>query len=420
VDFAVSDKTKALVAEVRRFLEAEVYPLERGLAAGRFRALLPALAAARARVRALGLFAPPLPPEWGGMGLSLLEFAHVAEALGRTPLGHYVFNCQAPDIGNMELLLRHGSEAQKARFLAPLARGEIRSCFSMVEPDFPGSNPTWMATSARREGAGYAIEGRKWFTSAADGAAFAVVMAITNPEQERHFRASLLIVPCDTPGFEIVRNIPVMGEPGEDYASHAEVRYRGCRVPEENRIGPEGAGFALAQERLGPGRIHHCMRWIGIAERAFDLLCARACSREIAPGKPLGTRGPVREWIAESRAEIDAARLLVLEAAWKIDREGAPAAREQISLIKFFVAGVMQRALDRAIQAHGAAGLTDETPLAYWWRHERAARIYDGPDEVHKESVAKRILARYGLEEGRPPRRAGAAGGPSAASPEVE
>jgi alkylation response protein AidB-like acyl-CoA dehydrogenase len=400
MDFEVPERVRAIAAQVRELLERDVYPLEPAAATGGFRTILPALHAARDRVRALGLLAPHMPREWGGAGLTLTEFAHVSEALGRSPLGHYVFNCQAPDAGNMELLLRHGSDEQRARLLAPLVRGEIRSCFSMTEPDLPGSNPTWLATRAEREGGDYVIRGRKWFTSSAEGAAFAIVMAVTDPEAEPHVRASQIVVPCDTPGFRIVRNIPVMGERGEDYASHAEVVYEGCRVPESNRIGAEGAGFALAQERLGPGRIHHCMRWVGICERAFDLLVGRAATRLVAPGKPLGTRQMVQEWIAESRAEIDAARLMVLETAWTIDRDGAYAARERISTIKFFVAGVMQRVLDRAIQAHGALGFTDETPLAYWWRHERAARIYDGPDEVHKAAVAKRILRARGLDFG--------------------
>lgn len=407
MDFTIPEKVQAIAASVRTFLEKEVYPLEPRAAADGFRSVLPALEEKRAAVRRLGLFAPPMPTAWGGMGLPLAEFAHVSEALGRSPLGHYVFNCQAPDLGNMELLLQHGSEEQKERLLGPLVRGEIRSCFSMTEPDFPGSNPTWMATTAAKDGADYVIEGRKWFTSSAEGARFAIVMAITTPAAEPHLRASLIVVPCGAPGFRIVRNISVMGERGEDYASHAEVAYERCRVPQANRIGAEGLGFALAQERLGPGRIHHCMRWIGICERAFDLMCARAGAREIAPGKPLASRQIVQEWIAESRAEINAARLMVLECAWRIDRDGAHAAREEISTIKFFVAGVLGRVLDRAIQTHGALGLTDDTPLAWWYRTERAARIYDGPDEVHKMLVAKRILRARGIElgEGDRPRR---------------
>lgn len=268
----------------------------------------------------------------------------------------------------------------------------------MTEPDFAGSNPVWLGTAARREGDEYVLDGRKWFTSSAEGAAFCVVMSVTNPDAQLHERASMIVVPLDTPGFSLVRNLPVMGETGSDWMSHAEVRLEGVRVPVTNRIGEEGAGFTLAQERLGPGRIHHCMRWIGICERAFDLMCTRAADRELSPGEPLGTRQIVHAWIAESRAAIDAARLMVLRTAWRIDREGARAARDDVSLIKFQVAGVLQEVLDRAIQVHGGYGLLDELPLAFWWRHERASRIYDGPDEVHKTSVARRILARYGMQ----------------------
>jgi alkylation response protein AidB-like acyl-CoA dehydrogenase len=222
-------------------------------------------------------------------------------------------------------------------------------------------------------------------------------MAVTGDEAAApHKRASQIIVPTDTPGYRLVRNIPVMGEAGSGWATHAEVSFTNCRVPRTNRIGAEGGGFVLAQDRLGPGRIHHCMRWMGICERAFDLLCQRAISRELKPGEPLGTKQMVQEWIADSRAEIDAARLMVLKAAWVMDTQGAAAARDDIAVIKFFASGVLLRVLDRAIQAHGAAGLVDELPLAFWYRHERAARIYDGADEVHKASLAKRLLTRHG------------------------
>src|SRR5512143_2039367 len=220
-------------------------------------------------------------------------------------------------------------------------------------------------------------------------------MAITDPHAEKYTRASQIIVPTDAHGFRLVRKTSVMGERGAGWASHCEIAYDDVRVPQSNLLGPEGAGFMIAQERLGPGRIHHCMRWIGICERTFDLMCRWAAGRFIAPGKPLGTREIVQTWIAESRAEINAARLMVLQAAWKIDREGQSAARDEISLIKFYVAGVLQRVLDRAIQVHGAMGMTDNLPLAYWYRHERAARIYDGPDEVHKLAVARHILREY-------------------------
>ena len=402
MDFTPPQRSAELLGPVRELVERELFPLERAFATEGWAAVAPALEKVREKVKRRGLFAPQLPVEHGGLGLSLLEFAFLSEALGQSPLGHYAFNCQAPDVGNLELLAKFGSAEQKARFLAPLAAGRIRSCFAMTEPDHPGSNPAWLGTTAKREGEGFVIDGHKWFTSSADGAAFAIVMAVSSPERDNPYaRASLFIVPTDAPGFRRVRNLPVMGEAGEGYASHAEVRFEGVRVPKEHLLGEEGHGFLLAQERLGPGRIHHCMRWLGICERAFALMCRRAVTRELSPGKPLGTRGAVQAWIAESRAEINAARLMVLQAAWAIDRDGPAAARDEISLIKFFVANVLGRVLDRAIQVHGALGLTDETPLAYWFRHERGARIYDGPDEVHQAAVAKRILRGYGLKEER-------------------
>ncbi|MGM0559309.1 MAG: acyl-CoA dehydrogenase family protein, partial [Myxococcota bacterium] len=399
MDFSIEEELAGTIERIRDFVDEELIPLEQDFVGEGFRTLLPTLQEKRQQVKDLGLWAPQLPEAYGGMGLSLLDFGHVAAELGRSPVGHYVFNCQAPDAGNMEILIDHATPEQKETYLEPLVRGDIRSCFSMTEPEFAGSNPTRMGTTAEKDGDEYVINGHKWFTSSADGAAFAVVMAVTNPEQDnRYMRASQIIVPTDHPGFELVRNISVMGEKGEDYSSHAEVRYNDVRVPVENRLGPEGAGFMIAQERLGPGRIHHCMRWIGICERAFELMCERAASRELYPGKMLGDRQMVQEMIAESRAEIDAARMLTLRAAWKIDNIGQKAARIDISSIKFYVANVLQDVLDRAIQIHGALGITDDTPLAWWFRHERGARIYDGPDEVHKSVVAKRILRNeYGM-----------------------
>lgn len=393
------ENTRSLLAKIQAFLRAEVYPLEQEFLRHPFSELVPALNEKRQQVKALGLWTPHLPEEYGGLGLALSEFAHVSEELGRTPVGHYLFNCQAPDIGNTEVLLAHATPEQKELYLWPLVRGEVRSCFSMTEPEHPGSNPTWMSTSAIKEGGDYVINGHKWFTSSAEGASFAIVMAVTNPEASSPYkRASQIIVPTATEGFRVVRNINVMGDEGSDYASHAEVRYEDCRVPHSNLLGREGEGFLIAQERLGPGRIHHCMRWVGICERAFDLMCDYAAHRELAPGVLLGSRHNVQEWIAESRAEINAARLLVLDTAEQIDRQGAAAVRENISLIKFFVAGILQKVLDRAIQVHGARGLTDATLLSYWYRHERAARIYDGPDEVHKSVVARSILGKYGVK----------------------
>ncbi len=383
-----------LMNTIRDFVEQEIVPLERPFLDADFNAVAPQLDALRQKARGLGLWLPQISQEYGGMGLSLVEHGHVSEALGRTLLGHYVFNCQAPDAGNMEILIEHGTPEQQETYLKPLLNGDTRSCFSMTEPENPGSNPTWMSTTAVKEGDDYVITGHKWFTTGADGAAFAIVMAITNPDEAKHKRASQIIVPTDTDGFRLVRNTSVMGESGSGWASHAEIMYDGVRVPQTAVLGKEGAGFSIAQNRLGPGRIHHAMRWIGICERAFDLMCDYAVRREVAPGRPLASQQTIQNWVAESRAEINAARLLTLDAAHKIDTQGTYAARDDISLIKFYVAGVMGRVLDRAIQTHGAVGMTDELPLAYWFRHERAARIYDGADEVHKRSVARRILRR--------------------------
>jgi acyl-CoA dehydrogenase len=395
-----SEELLGLLDRIKEFVRTHVYPLEPDFLRRPFRELIPALNAGRDEVKRMGLWAPHLPKEHGGLGLALSEFALVSEELGRTPIGHYLFNCQAPDIGNMEILLTHGTPEQKQTYFEPLARGDVRSCFSMTEPEHPGSNPTWMSTTAVKDGDDYVINGHKWFTSSAEGASFAIVIAITNSEAPNPYkRASQIIVPIPTPGFQLIRNISVMGDEGSDYASHAEVRYENCRVPQSNLLGEDGEGFTIAQERLGPGRIHHCMRWVGICERAFDLMCSYASRRELSPGVLLGSRQNVQEWIAESRAEINAARLLVLQTARAIDRQGAAAVRKDISLIKFFVAGILQKVLDRAIQVHGALGLTDATLLSYWYRHERAARIYDGPDEVHKTVVARSELKKYGKHD---------------------
>jgi alkylation response protein AidB-like acyl-CoA dehydrogenase len=388
----------AVVERVRTFVREELLPLEGDFLSRPARELMPALRRKRERVKELGLWAPHLPREWGGLGLALPAFARVSEELGRTPLGHFVFNCQAPDIGNMELLLAHGSREQQERWLRPLTRGEMRSCFAMTEPEHAGSNPVVLSTTAVKDGGDYVIDGHKWFVSSADGADFTIVMAVTDPHAPLHARASQMLVAAGTPGMRLARNIPVMGHAGEGYFSHGELVFERCRVPRAHVLGAEGAGFALAQERLGPGRIHHAMRWIGIAERAFDLMCARAATRELAPGRLLGGRQAIQHWIAECRAEIDAARLLVLAAADKIEAQGAKAARVDISLVKFHVAGVLDRVLDRALQVLGGLGLTDDTILAFLWRHERAARIYDGPDEVHKSVVARQVLKRYGVE----------------------
>jgi acyl-CoA dehydrogenase len=400
MDFSIPKSIEGILPKVRELIEREVIPLEPALLSRPFSELVPRLTEVRQQVKKLGFWAPHIPADFGGMGLNCVEYAFVGEELGRSPLGHFVFNAQAPDAGNMEILREFGTPAQRERWLLPLVKGDVRSCFAMTEPDHPGSNPVWMGTTAVRHGDQYVLNGRKWFASAADGSQFAIVMAVTDAAADPHRRASMIIVPADTPGFHRVRNISCMGHAGDGWASHAELVFDECRVPLENLLGGEGAGFAMAQARLGPGRIQHCMRWIGVCRRSLELMCRRAATRELAPGDPLGSRQTVQNWIAESRSAIDAARLLVLHAAWTIDTQGIAQAREAISLIKFHVAGVMHKVVDQAIQVHGALGISDDTVLSWFYRQERAARIYDGPDEVHKVVVAKRMLREF--ERGRP------------------
>lgn len=396
MDFSVSEKMQTIIGMINEFVDKELIPLEAEFISKDFREMLPVIREKQAMVKKMELWAPNFPKDVGGMGLSLLEHGLVSEALGRSPLGHFVFWCQAPDAGNVEILHMFGTPEQKERYLKPLVEGKIRSCFSMTEVDMPGSNPVMMETTAVKDGGDYVINGHKWYTTAADGSDFAIVMAVTNPEAHTYLQASMIIVPTNTPGFNLVRNIPVMGHSGSDYASHAEILYQSCRVPQENLLGPEGHGFAIAQERLGPGRIHHCMRWLGICKRSFDLMCSRANFRVIRPdGATLGSTQIVRQWIADSAAEIEAARMLTLQAAWQIDNIGAKDARDHISMIKYLVANTMNNVIDRALQVHGGLGMTDDTVLAYFYRHERAARIYDGADEVHKMALAKRILRSY-------------------------
>jgi len=388
-----------LLPKVQAFVKEELLPLEACHHQRSITETFQLLDAKRELVRAKGLWGLHLPTAEGGLGLTLCEFGQISEALALTPFyGHYTFNCQAPDIGNMELLSKFGSEFHKNQFMHPLLEGKIRSCFAMTEPEFAGSNPTRMATKAVRSGDTYILDGHKWFTSSAEGATFAIVMAVTHPEAVPHQRASMILVPINTPGFIHVRKIPVFGEEGGGWASHSEIRFENCEVPVANLIGEEGSGFKLAQERLGPGRIHHCMRWIGIAEKAFDLMCHRAVSREVEDGVALGEKQFIQGFIAESRVEIDAARLLVLRTASSIDTDGASASRNQISGIKFYTANMVLKVLDRAIQVHGALGLSDGTMLATLYQHERGARIWDGADEVHKQSLALSILKEYGLD----------------------
>ncbi len=393
MDFTISETIQTTLDLIHTFLKKEVDPLEQTFFRKPFRELLPQVNALRDKVKQMGLWAPQLPQELGGMGLSLVEHGLVSEALGRSPLGHYIFGCQAPDAGNMEILHLFGTEEQKERYLKPLAAGKIRSCFAMTEVNTAGSNPTLLESTAVKDGNEYVLNGHKWYTTGADGASFAIAMMVTNPEAPPAMRASMFIVPTDNPGFQLIRNISIMGETGSDYFSHAEVMFQSCRIPEENLLGREGHGFRIAQERLGPGRIHHCMRWLGICNRAFDMLCERANERIITTdGKTIADNEAWQQRVAELYAEIQQARLSVLHAAWMIDNGGASKARHLISAIKFSVAATMQHVIDAALQIHGGLGMSDDTILAYLYRHERAARIYDGADEVHKASLGKRLL----------------------------
>jgi acyl-CoA dehydrogenase len=350
------------------------------------------IATLRQEVKDAGLWAPHVPPEAGGTGTGFLDYAYLNEQIGRVMWAQLVFGCQAPDAGNGEILHMFGTDEQKERWLFPLVAGEIRSFFSMTEPEVPGSDPTTLRTRAVRDADEWVIDGHKWFSSGADGAAFGIVMAVTDPDADPHARATQIIVPVDTPGVEIVRPIVVMGHAGKGWSTHCEVRYTGVRVPVANTLGAEGAGFLIAQKRLGPGRIHHVMRWLGQMQRAFELMCSYSLERETF-GEPLARKQTVQNWVADSYAEIQACRLMTLDAAHKID--AGDEARVEISAIKFFAAKVLQDVIDRAIQVHGARGLTDETPLAHMAMLARGGRIYDGPDEVHRQVVAKRILKAF-------------------------
>ena len=387
-ELAPTEEIAELRARYRAFMEEHVYPNEAAL-----RADDPELVdSLRAKAKEQGLWAPHVPPDAGGTGLGFLAYAHLNEEIGRSTYAQLVFGCQAPDAGNAEILYLFGTDEQKERWLRPLVAGEIRSFFSMTEPEVPGSDPTTLRTTARREGDDWVIDGHKWFSSGADGAAFGIVMAVTDPDAEPHARASQIVVPADTPGVEIVRPIPVMGHAGSGWSTHCEVWYRAVRVPVANTLGEPGDGFRIAQKRLGPGRIHHVMRWLGQMQRAFELLCSYSLERE-AFGSRLADKQTVQNWIADSAAQIHACRLMTLDAARKID-EGDEA-RVEVSVIKYYAAGALHDVIDRAIQVHGARGLTDETPLAEMYSNARAARIYDGPDEVHRMVVSRRILREF-------------------------
>ena len=388
IDFTLSPEIKAQRAKVKAFVDEHIIPNEPALSEhnANSEALMKDL---QARVKAMGMWAVFIGPEAGGTGTGFLPYAFINEILGRSPYAPRAFGSAAPDTGNAEILHQFGTPDQKERWMKPLVAGEIRSCFSMTEPEVSGADPTGLRTRAVRDGDEWVINGHKWFTSGAIGAKFAIVMAVTDPDAETHRRMSQIIVPADTPGFNIIRPVPVMGE---TEGAHCEIIYDNVRVPVTNVLGEVGDGFRIAQRRLGPGRIHHCMRWLGQMQRAFEIMCNYALKREVG-GVPLADKQTVQNWIADSAAEIQACRLLTMHAAQKID--SGDEARVEISIIKFFGAKVLHDVIDRAIQVHGARGVSGDTPLESMYRNARAARIYDGPDEVHRMVVARRVLREF-------------------------
>jgi acyl-CoA dehydrogenase len=399
MDFNPSPEVASLRERVLDFMDEQIYPQERELMEALDAEVAPgvpypeSLVAVREKAKGEGLWNLFMPDERFGPGLKNWEYGLLCEEMGRSPMAApMAFNCSAPDTGNMEILAEHGTPEQQERWLHPLLEGKIRSCFSMTEPEVSGSDPTLLQAKATLDGDEWLVEGHKWFTSGAVGADLAIAMVVTDPDAPPYARASMICVPTDTPGFNLVRPISVMGHDGGP--GHCEIRYEDCRVPKEFLLGERGAGFAVAQDRLGPGRIHHCMRAIGTAERAHELMCRRANERS-AFGGPLGDKQFVQESIAASRMEIDQARLLTLYAAWKMDTEGKRAARQAISAIKIVAANMVMDVLDRAIQIHGSLGMTDDTPLAIMWRFSRMLRLADGPDEVHKMVLARRELNRW-------------------------
>src|ERR1700730_6378421 len=403
-DFSTEPEFQEKLDWMQKFVREEVWPLEviDTDAAGFARLVKPL----QEEVKARGLWATHLPPEHGGQGYGQVKLGLMHEIEGSSIFGPTVFGNQAPDSGNSEILALYGTEEQKKSWLQPLLDGEYRSAFSMTEPaPGAGSDPTMLKTVARREGDEWVINGHKWFTSNGMIADFLIVMAVTNPENENPYaRASMIIVPKGAPGLNVARNNPNMADHREPFGmGHSEVFYEDCRVPAENLLGGEGQGFLIAQMRLGPGRLHHCMHCLGVARRALDMMCERAVQRD-AFGGPLARKQTVQNWIADSAAEMQAVRLMTLQAAWVIDQHGAPAARREIGLIKFYGAKVLHDVIDRAIQIHGSLGYSSDLPLEEMYPHARAARMYDGPDEGHRVSVARQILAGYQPPKGTWPR----------------
>ncbi|WP_437880928.1 acyl-CoA dehydrogenase [Pseudomonas sp. LRF_L74] len=399
MDFAYSPKVEALRERVTAFMDAYVYPAEKifeeEVAQGDRWQPTAIMEDLKGKARGEGLWNLFLPDSEYGAGLSTIEYAPLAEIMGRSLIGAEPFNCAAPDTGNMEVLVRYGSEAQKRQWLEPLLAGEIRSAFAMTEPDVASSDATNMQANARRDGDEWLINGRKWWTSGACDPRCKVMifMGLSNPEAPRHQQHSMILVPLDTPGVKVLRPLPVFGYDDAPHG-HAEVLFEDVRVPYENVLLGEGRGFEIAQGRLGPGRIHHCMRSIGMAERALELMCQRAASRT-AFGKPLARLGGNLDLIAESRMEINQARLLTLNAAYMMDTVGNKVAASEIAQIKVVAPNVALKVIDRAIQLHGGAGVSNDFPLAYWYAMQRTLRLADGPDEVHRAAIGKHEIGRY-------------------------
>lgn len=402
MDFTHDANTERLRSELTDFLEQQIYPAEavyaeQVAAATDQWARPPVLAELRAAARRRGLWNLFLPDPHHGAGLTNLQYAPLAELTGRSPhLAPEALNCAAPDTGNMELLAEFGTETQRQQWLRPLLAAEIRSAFCMTEPEVASSDATNIATRITRDGDHYVINGRKWWSSGAMDPAcqIFVVMGRTDPSAERHRQQSMILVPRDTPGVTVRRGLHVFGYHDGPHGGHAEIDFDDVRVPLENLIGAEGAGFAIAQARLGPGRIHHCMRLVGMAERALELLCRRALDR-VAFGRPIAEQGVVREWIAGARVRIEQSRLLVLKTAWLMDTVGNRGAHAEIQAIKIDTPSMAEWVIDKAIQAHGGAGVSQDTPLAALWAQARTLRLADGPDEVHKAALARRELRRY-------------------------
>ena len=401
MDFSMGPTVTELRDRIRSFMEENLYPVE----AEAMQALDDEVEAGvpypeilveiRAKAREEGLWNLFMPNEEYGAGLTNWEYGLLCEEMGRSPaLAPMAFNCAAPDTGNSEILHDHGTPEQQERWLGPLLEGSIRSCFSMTEPEVSGSDPTTLQTRAELDASTgeWVINGHKWFTSGAVGASLAIAMVVTDPDAHPYARASMIIVPTDAPGFNLVRAVPVMGH--DKGPGHCEILYEDCRVPEANLLGPRQGGFVIAQDRLGPGRIHHCMRAIGSCERAIEMMCRHANQRE-AFGSKLADKQFVQDFIAKSRMETEQARLLTLKAAWLMDTEGKREARREISMIKVVAANVVMDVLDRAIQVHGALGMSDDTPLASMWRFSRMLKVADGPDEVHKMVIARRELNHW-------------------------